>query len=298
MNHKQYNIIDVANRLGLRVVRGKCLCPFHGDHNPSLSFKNNRFRCWACNASGDAIDLVKNIIHCSFSEALTWLEGSGINNAYRSSASWQPNAESVDLSQYAYIFDNPIITNRAAAFLFNQRRLDKNAISDLRISSTHEHIVIPYFDLDGKKLLSIQWRYLGYESSVARFSFARGCRPSIYNLPILNTLSPTDDLFIAEGCSDCWAMLSNGLKAIAIPSATLLKSCQSQHIDILRHHPRLHIIPDNDMPGEALYQQMKQQLPQLIKHSLPDGYKDYAEYYKTNDKRQTTKDKRQTTNDK
>lgn len=291
MNHKQYNIIDVANRLGLRVVRGKCLCPFHGDHNPSLSFKNNRFRCWACNASGDAIDLVKNIMHLSYTQALQWIEGNQIGAyTYSSSAQEVPN-KPADLSRYSYIFDNPIITDRAYKFLFNQRRLDKNVISDLRISSTHEHIVIPYFDLDGKKLLSIQWRYLGYDSSVARFCFARGCRPSIYNLPILSTLSPTDDLFIAEGCSDCWAMLSNGLKAIAIPSATLLKSCQSQHIDILRHHPRLHIIPDNDMPGEALYQQMKQQLPQLIKHSLPDRYKDYAEYYKTKDKRQTTYDK-------
>ena len=29
-------------------------------------------------------------------------------------------------------------------------------------------------------------------------------------------------LFITEGPSDCWAMLSAGHKAIAIPSATLL----------------------------------------------------------------------------
>ena len=33
---------------------------------------------------------------------------------------------------------------------------------------------------------------------------------------------PDDELWITEGCSDCWAMPSAGHKAIAIPSATLL----------------------------------------------------------------------------
>lgn len=37
---------------------GKILCPFHPDTRPSLSFKNERFHCFSCNARGDAIDLV------------------------------------------------------------------------------------------------------------------------------------------------------------------------------------------------------------------------------------------------
>ena len=32
-------IEGVAERLGLRVSRHKCLCPFHDDHHASLSFK-------------------------------------------------------------------------------------------------------------------------------------------------------------------------------------------------------------------------------------------------------------------
>ena len=32
-------IEGVAERLGLRVVRHKALCPFHDDHHASLSFK-------------------------------------------------------------------------------------------------------------------------------------------------------------------------------------------------------------------------------------------------------------------
>ncbi|MFU2419231.1 MAG: CHC2 zinc finger domain-containing protein, partial [Bacteroidota bacterium] len=56
-----------------------------------------------------------------------------------------------------------------------------------------------------------------------RFRFPYGSQCGIYNLQVLNLLTPGEKLFITEGCSDCWAMLSAGHKAIAIPSATLLK---------------------------------------------------------------------------
>ena len=39
----------------------KALCPFHVDTKPSLSFKSNRFTCFACGAKGDVIDLVGQI---------------------------------------------------------------------------------------------------------------------------------------------------------------------------------------------------------------------------------------------
>jgi len=42
---RELPIEGVAERLGLRVVRHKCLCPFHDDHHASLSFKKNKYRC-------------------------------------------------------------------------------------------------------------------------------------------------------------------------------------------------------------------------------------------------------------
>ena len=52
-------IEGVAERLGLRVVRHKCLCPFHDDHHASLSFsvRRNTFRCFACDAPGERLFL-------------------------------------------------------------------------------------------------------------------------------------------------------------------------------------------------------------------------------------------------
>ena len=56
------DILDVAARYGLHINRrGKALCPFHPDRNPSLSFKGQRFKCFACGSGGDVIELVQNL---------------------------------------------------------------------------------------------------------------------------------------------------------------------------------------------------------------------------------------------
>lgn len=53
---------DAARHYGLTFDRkGWALCPFHNDKHPSMSFKNGRYRCWACNASGDSIDFTAHL---------------------------------------------------------------------------------------------------------------------------------------------------------------------------------------------------------------------------------------------
>lgn len=52
---------DVANAYGLPVGRsGLVLCPFHDDHHPSMLVAE-RFHCFGCGASGDAIDLAARL---------------------------------------------------------------------------------------------------------------------------------------------------------------------------------------------------------------------------------------------
>lgn len=119
------------------------------------------------------------------------------------------------------------------------------------------------------------------EQDAPRFRFPYGARCSIYNLPVIRRLKPGERLFITEGCSDCWAILSAGHKAIAIPSATLLKPEDKQLLaDIERlYQVEFHMFPDQDVPGESLFMQLKEMLPQLVHHQLPTGCKDFSEYY-------------------
>lgn len=57
-------------------------CPFHvGDDMPSLGVRNGRYFCFACEASGDAVDWLVQFRHLPMREALRQVKGSG--NSYR-----------------------------------------------------------------------------------------------------------------------------------------------------------------------------------------------------------------------
>lgn len=122
--------------------------------------------------------------------------------------------------KYRRFFEKPFINQAAGEFLFEKRHLDPRVVRWCRLTSWKNRLQIPYYDIDGT-LTGVQWRNLGTEGP--RFRFPYGSRCIIYNLPVLKLLKPGEELYIAEGCSDCWALLSSGHKAIAIPSATLLK---------------------------------------------------------------------------
>lgn len=69
---KDYPIENIVE-----VKKGKALCVFHDDHNPSMGIKNNRYRCFSCGASGSVIDLIRKIQGLDFKEAVKYLSGGG-----------------------------------------------------------------------------------------------------------------------------------------------------------------------------------------------------------------------------
>ena len=360
----------VAERLGLRVVRHKSLCPFHDDHHASLSYSTSRntFRCFVCDARGGTIDLVMRHLNMSFPDACRWL-ANGTNiilDTYRPrTPTVDRPARPFDAARYARLFEHPWLSDEARTFLFTERRLNPRVVSWCRLTSWTDRqgthwLQTPYFDASGQ-LIGLQNRNLDYgkqkgdereetgadnkqgqgseskqgqgsegkqgqavegkqeqgsedkqgqavegkqgqgskgkqgqgvegkgkqgqgsESREApRFRFPYGSRCTVYNLPVTAMLRPGEPLFITEGCSDCWAMLSAGHKAIAIPSATLLSQADKALLRNLaqRLGTSFHMFPDRDAPGERLYMQLREVLPGLQHHQLPVDCKDFAEYY-------------------
>ena len=353
----------VAERLGLRVVRHKSLCPFHDDHHASLSFSpsRNTFRCFVCDARGGTIDLVMRHLNMSFPDACRWL-ANGTNIILDTYRPRTPTADRparpFDAARYARLFEHPWLSDEARTFLFTERRLDPRVVSWCRLTSWTDRqgthwLQTPYFDASGQ-LIGLQNRNLDYgkqkgdegeedkrsvdkdkqeQGSEAkqgraidakqgqgsetkqgqaveakqgqagegkqgqgseskqgqgsecreapRFRFPYGSRCTVYNLPVTAMLRPGEPLFITEGCSDCWAMLSAGHKAIAIPSATLLSQADKALLRDLaqRLGTSFHMFPDRDAPGERLFMQLREVLPGLQHHQLPVGCKDFAEYY-------------------
>ncbi len=302
-------IEGVAERLGIEVTRHKALCPFHDDRHPSLSFslRRNTFRCFACGAHGGTIDLVMKSLGKDFRQATEWLSGNEtLSAASLSIVNCQLSIEepSFDASRYERFFLRPFLNDEARRFLFGERRLDERVVRWYRLTSWRDRrgvpwLQIPYYDREGR-LTGLQNRNL-VPGAWPRFRFPAGAVCGIYNLPVLNLLRPGDDLWITEGCSDCWAMLSSGRKAIAIPSATLLTRRDKEQLSSLSVAPlaesteytektehtekdgqlsiNLHMSPDRDEPGERLFQQLRDLLPNLQRHPLPEGCKDFSDYF-------------------
>ena len=310
-------IEGVAERLGLRVKRHMSLCPFHDDHHASLSFKvsRNTFRCFVCGVSGGTIDLVMHFLHVDFKEACRWLadEHCIILTEYQPQTSDISRQTAFDATRYERFFQRPFLSDEARRFLFDERRIDPRVVRWCRLTSWRDKqgvpwLQTPYYDREGR-LVGVQNRNLtpskpprGEASELSpsgeteggqgfpRFRFPRGSQCGIYNLPVLNMLKPGDELWITEGCSDCWAMLSAGHKAIAIPSATLLTRKDKEMLSSLSASIppssegsgegfSFHMFPDRDEPGERLFLQLKERLPNLVHHQLPPGCKDFSDYY-------------------
>ena len=286
-------IEGVAERLGLRVTRHKALCPFHDDHHASLSFKvsKNTFRCFVCGASGGTIDLVMRHLGMDFPDACRWLAGAPLLSPQKGGRTEAPLSSSqgrgepcFNPERYVRFFERPWLNEEARRFLFDERRLDPRVVRWCRLTSWRDKqgvpwLQIPYYDRQGK-LIGVQNRNL-IPGASPRFRFPQGSSCTIYNLPVLNLLKPGDELWITEGCSDCWAMLSAGHKAIAIPSATLLSKKDVELLQTLSSElsVRYEMYPDRDEPGERLFMQLKEVLPQLVHHQLPPGCKDFSDYY-------------------
>ena len=211
-----------------------------------------------------------------------------------------------DASRYERFFERPWLSTEARKFLFDERRIDQRVVRWCRLTSWQDKhgipwLQIPYYNRE-RQLVGIQNRNLRKENQnenqneqfsnsqildrkenrAPRFRFPQGSECGIYNLPVLNRLAKGEPLYITEGCSDCWAMLSSGHKAIAIPSATLLKPKDVEQLSTLSSQlsTPFHMFPDQDAPGERLFLQLRQLLPNLEHHQLPPGCKDYSDYYR------------------
>ena len=223
----------------------------------------------------------------NFKEACEWLADE--NNIILEE--WKAKAEKVkehsfDPNKYERFFARTYLSDEARKFLFGERLLDPRVISWCRVGSWRDRngiswLQIPYYDME-RKLIGVQNRNLGPKTEdTPRFRFPPGSRCTIYNLPIIKHLKHGDELWIAEGCSDAWSLLCSAKKAIAIPSATLLSPADKELLSSLSSSLSLKwsMYPDKDAPGERLFLQLKEILPNLEHHQLPIGCKDYSDYF-------------------
>ena len=321
-----------ALRLERRNKRYRCVNPLHPDKDPSMTVyeKSNTWYCFACGEHGSVIDMVKLACKCNFIDACEWLahnfgillpDKSNWRNTSRnvkpvkktSQIKSETKAPNIDHELLEWIVTNGGISNLAKSFLYDERKLSEEVISECRIFSLNDEyrfisklvsefgekrcidskilfrdrdgkyrshylfpaLAFPYYDHDGK-IVNIQSRTFFPKRPQDRFRNIPGLPVSIFNMNSLNGLDVGTPVYIAEGVTDCLAMLSDGHHAIAIPGANNYKDEFAKYLERFV----LTMFPDNDKPGAGLYDKMLKNLKcSIFKREIPDGFKDYAEYH-------------------
>lgn len=145
---------EVAEKLGIVVKHHRALCIAHDDHHPSMGFfgeNRNRWYCFACHNSGNAIKFVETELNLSFVKACEWLcsqFGIYLENVPRRSKTLvipkriikKPvEKEKIFVTEVAqYILNHCNLTATGKKFLFDERKLNPTVIKSLNIVSLDE----------------------------------------------------------------------------------------------------------------------------------------------------------------
>lgn len=217
-----------------------------------------------------------------------------------------------------WLIENARLSDEACQFLFHERKLSVEVVKRLNIKSvSHPYklidalrscfnddelesagyigksndkyylrlpvpcLLFPYYDTECN-LIGIQTRTLGeVPANKSRFHILTGFKPTIFNLPQLRDIPDSGTVHIAEGVTDCMALLSDGYKAIAIPSASNLP------LQEIRNLSRFNIVMavDRDEPGENAYQKLSYEIinkgGRISKMEFPQEFKDYGDFHKS-----------------
>ena len=135
------NIVDIVSSYINLEPKGKNffgICPFHDDHNPSMSVSPEKqiYTCFVCGASGNVFTFVQNYENISFPEAASTVALKiGYNLEYRSNVS-KPNKdlyEIMDIANKYYINNLNSQLGKQAKDYLKQRQLSDEVIKEFNI---------------------------------------------------------------------------------------------------------------------------------------------------------------------
>jgi hypothetical protein len=170
-------------------------CPFHPqDDTPSLAVRNGRYYCFACRATGDAVDWLVKYRHLPMGEALRQVKGNGhappkqddIPPIVTPDEVWQQQAIAETIQALDRLLNEP--EGYAARDYLTKRGLCSETWTAWALGAGYAYnplterkeraIVIPHFDGQGQ-VLAIKYRFL---SGSLRYISRRGSKATIYGL--------------------------------------------------------------------------------------------------------------------
>jgi len=136
------NIVDIISSYVNLVPKGKNyfgVCPFHDDHNPSMSVSTEKqiYRCFVCGNTGNVFTFIQNIDNVDFVTAVKTVAdkiGYNLNIDTKANNPHHKSYELVDLANKYFINNlNSSLGKKAKEYLIKERKLDEKTIDEFKI---------------------------------------------------------------------------------------------------------------------------------------------------------------------
>ena len=286
----KHDMVYTARKLGFVLKANKISCLFIEGHkggadlNPSCVLYSDHFHCYSCGAHGDAIDLVRKKLGCSFNDALVFLgsvEAKASLNATESASSKVINTSEVYLRLLS-LGVLPDYENKAGEYLL-KRKLNPDMCADLGLrylldpleAETLLRAEFTASELDAAGVFSASGGFMfrfhpllipfrnmqevGYVVGRS-LDFAlkpKEIKPRGVKCPYPFLVEVADygpEVYVCEGAIDTLSCVQLGLPAIGIPGA----NCFSE--DWLKFIPKstfVKIVFDSDEAGQGAASQLR-----------------------------------------
>lgn len=264
------DIEEVAKWLGLEVHGGKTRCPFHNDKTPSLSFNKEYFKCFGCDASGDAIDLVAKLRHISIAEAAQQIEEAFHINCTVPAKKKPPVIDHTKLTEYIDASIQTFALTPSAQMYLQGRGFTGESMLQFRFGydAVRKAVVIPY----GTQSDYYTCRCIAEKQFYKPRTEEAGPESLFYE----ESLDQEEPVFVVESAFCALSIIQEGGYAVSTCGTGARKL-----MDALKERPSnstLIICMDRDEAGKNTSQKLCEQLESMgIAHlstTTPEGYKD------------------------
>ena len=247
------------------------LCPFHDDHNPSLSinFDTGVWNCFACNKSGDSWQFAKEVKIDPTPYSRNGHTGSKMNypmlraetrgnghNAVTQPIELDDMNKKLAFNCHKYLIENYSELNPPEPW---SRKVVKKLF--VGYCAKRKRLTFPHLNEAGK---IINLKFHKSESGDTPYSIEGYGKCRLYPFNILKDYDPNDVLIFCEGEKDCVTLISQGYNAIT--STTGARSIPKD-LSPLAKFKLIKILFDKDTSGiegsEKFAMVLKQQFPAM-----------------------------------
>jgi len=288
---KSLSLVELLESRGIAVKKQgqqyMAICPFHDDHNPSLSIdpKTNLFKCFGCGASGDTIRFIELYEKKGFPEAVKSLTG----------AEDPPAVSTVNpqelLNRVAAFYYEAFLTNTRPQEYLKGRGITKPEIyqafkagyADGKLLSTlpkegpiietlkqigiltaksrelfYNCVTFPLLDSNGN-VAGLYGRKIE-DSGPVHHLYLPGKRRGIFNRP---AAASSEEIILTESIIDALSLYQNGFPNVIPLYGT--NGLTEDHLALFQEYrpKKIHLCLNNDEPGKQAAAKIAEALQSL-----------------------------------